>query len=212
MAKHLSRRLATTVLTLGVVAGAAGIAAAPAQASSTGPADSGPAPICWSQPVICVPQTWYVATSVITNDGLDQLLPTSSEANTTATSTQMSQTVTVTGTLTLSLSGQIPVLPSGILTSVDQIQPGGQLQVGGSDAQQGTVQVPAGDIGYLQFGIIYIQTNGTAYFRNVNGQVTSQPEVATVPVGFGYVASVAPIVSGSADSAAGHRTVVITSR
>jgi hypothetical protein len=210
MTRHLPRRLAAAVLTLGTLTGAAVVAAAPADAATA--ADSGPAPICWSQPVICVPQTWYVATSVITNDGLDQLLPTASEANTTATATQMSQTVTVTGQLTASLSGQIPVNPATVLGAVSTLTLGGQAQVSGSDAQQGTVQVPAGDIGYLKFGIIYIQTNGIAYFRNVNGQVTSAPEVATVPVGFGYIASVAPIQSGSASSAAGDRTVVITSR
>jgi hypothetical protein len=214
MTMHLPRRLAAAVLTLGTLAGAAVVAAAPAEAATatSTSADSGPAPICWSQPVICVPQTWYVATNVITNDGLDQLLPTASEANTTATATQMSQTVTVTGQLTASLSGQIPVNPATILGAVSTLTLGGQAQVSGSDAQQGTVQVPAGDIGYLEFGIIYIQTNGIAYFRNINGQVTSEPEVATVPVGFGYIASVAPIQSGSASSAAGNRTVVVTSR
>ena len=71
------------------------------------------------------------------------------------------------------------------------------------------VNIPPGDIGSLQFGIIYIQENGTAFFRNVNGQVTSNPAVAIVPEGFGYIASITPIISGAASS---HRTVVITSK
>ena len=81
--------------------------------------------------------------------------------------------------------------------------------IGGSVAIQGFVNIPAGDIGSLQFGIIYIQENGTAFFRNVNGQVTSSPAVATVPVGFGYIASDTPIISGAASS---HRTAVVTAK
>lgn len=93
----------------------------------------------------------------------------------------MSQTVT----LTASLSGDIPVAPSGIA----KVTPGGQASVSGSDAEQGTVQVPAHGVGYIRFGIIYEQVQGTAFFRNIYGTVTSATEVATVPVGFGYIAS-----------------------
>lgn len=109
-ARHLPRRFATVVLAAGAaVAGAVpadAVSAVPASAvpASVVPADSGPAPICWPAPVICVPQTWYVATSVVINDGLLQLLPTSVEVNTTSASTTLDQTVTVTGSLTASVT------------------------------------------------------------------------------------------------------------
>ena len=77
---------------------------------------------------------------MLTNDGLLQLLPTSVEANTTAKSTQMSQTVMVTGTLTAILTGSIPVPPSGTSAAVT---PDGEASTSDSDAEQGTVQVPA---------------------------------------------------------------------
>jgi hypothetical protein len=205
MAGHLPRRIAIAVLALGMAAGAAVMAAAPASATSARPADSGPAPICWPFPVICVPQAWFVVSNVITNDGLLQLLPTSTEANTTTVATQMSQTVTVSGSLTATVTGNIGVPGS----SIAAVTPGGQASVSGSDAVQGFVNIPPGDIGSLQFGIIYIQENGTVFFRNVNGQVTSSPQVATVPEGFGYIASVTPIINGAASS---HRTAVITAR
>lgn len=209
MAKHSPRRLATAVLAVGLVTGAAVVGAGPAQAASTSPADTGgPAPICWSAPVICVPQTWYVPTSVITNDGLLQLLPTAVEANTTSGPTQMTQTVTVSGSLTASLSGDIPLDPAGIAGGVAKLVPGVSGTISGSDAEQGFVDIPAGYVGYLKFGIIYAQTNGIAYFRNINGQVTSRPEVATAPIGFGYIASSAPI-QNNGSNAATHSTVVL---
>ena len=203
--RRLFRRVATITvslgLTSGVVAGVVTATIAPAEAATTSPATSGPAPICWPAPKICVPQTWWVPAKVLTNDGLLQLLPTSVEANTTAKSTQMSQTVTVTGTLTASLSGSIPVAPSGIAASVT---PQGQASVSGSDAEQGTVQVPAHGVGYLKFGIIYERIQGTAFSRNIDGTVTSATEVATVPVGFGYIASDSAI-----QNAANSKAVVI---
>jgi hypothetical protein len=202
MAGHLPRRIAIAVLALGIAAGTAVMAAAPAGATSARPADSGPPPICWPVPVVCVPQAWYVVSNVITNDGLLQLLPTSTEANTTTVATQMAQTVTVTGSLTASVTGNIGV-PA---TNIASVTPGGTAMIQGSDAVQGFVSIPPGDIGSLQFGIIYIQENGTAFFRNVNGQVTSNPAVAIVPEGFGYIASITPIISGAASS---HRTAVV---
>ena len=183
--RRLFRRVATITVGLGLTAGMVTAAIAPAEAATTSSATSGPAPICWPTPKICVPQAWWVPTKVLTNDGLLQLLPTSVEANTTAKSTQMSQTVTVTGTLTASLSGDIPVAPGGIA----KVTPDGQASVSGSDAEQGTVQVPAHGVGYLKFGIIYERIQGTAFTRNIDGTVTSATEVATVPVGFGYIAS-----------------------
>lgn len=206
MFSRLPRRLATIALSLGMAAGAAAVAVTPADAATTSPAASGPAPVCWHAPEVCVPQSWWVPTSVITNDGLLQLLPTSVEANTTAKSTQMSQTVTVTGSLTATVTGSIPVAPSALVT------PGGQAQVQGSDAEQGTVQVPAHGVGYLKFGIIYEKVRGIVYFRNVNGKVTSAPEVATVPVGFGYAASTAKIKSGGGTTAARKVKAVIVKK
>lgn len=202
MFSRLPRRFATVALSLGLAAGAAAVAVTPAHAATTSSAASsaasGPAPVCWPAPKVCVPQTWWVPTSVITNDGLLQLLPTAVEANTTAKSTQMTQTVTVTGTLTASVSGKIPVAPPGIA----DVTPGGSASISGSDAEQGFVQIPAHGVGYLKFGIVYEKIRGIAYFRNVNGKVTSAPEVATVPVGFGYVASTAKIKSGGGTTAA----------
>jgi hypothetical protein len=183
--RRLFRRVATITVGLGLTAGMVTATIAPAEAATTSSATSGPAPICWPAPKICVPQTWWVPTKVLTNDGLLQLLPTSVEANTTVQSTQMSQTVTVTGTLTASLSGDIPVAPGGIA----KVTPGGQASVSGSEAEQGTVQVPAHGVGYLKFGIIYERIQGTAFSRNIDGTVTSTTEVATIPVGFGYIAS-----------------------
>jgi hypothetical protein len=200
MSKRIFRRVATSVLSLGLAAGAAVTAITPAQAATTTSANSGPAPICWPAPKICVPQTWWVPTKVITNDGLLQLLPTSVEANTTSKSTQMSQTVTVTGSLTATLSGSIPVAASSIAGAAGSISPGGSAMIQGSDAEEGTVQVPAHGVGYIKFGIVYERIQGIAYLRNVNGTVTSAHEVATVPVGFGYVASDSPIQSESAHS------------
>jgi hypothetical protein len=206
MSRHNSRRLATSAVALGVIA-AAVFAAGPADAATASPADSGPAPICFAG--ICVPQTWFVAGNVVTNDGLFQLLPTVSEANTTTASTQMTQAVTVSGQLTLSLSGSIAVNPASVLGAVTSLTPGGQVQVSGSDAMTGTVQVPGGEIGYLQFGIIYDQVQGTAYSRDIFGTVTSAVETATVPIGFGYIASVAPITNSSSTS---DSTAVVTGK
>lgn len=183
--RRLFRRIAIITVSLGLTSGVVTATIAPAEAATASPAASGPAPICWAAPKICVPQTWWVPTKVLLNDGLLQLLPTSVEANTTAKSTQMSQTVTVSGTLTASVSGDIPVAPGGIA----KVTPGGQASVSGSDAEQGTVQVPAHGVGYLKFGIIYERIQGTAFFRNIDGTVTSASEVATIPVGFGYIAS-----------------------
>jgi hypothetical protein len=199
MDKHVFRSrnfrcVVAVTVSLGLTAGVVVAAVPAAEAATTGSAVSGPAPICWPFPKICVPQTWWVPTKVLTNDGLLQLLPTSVEANTTAKSTQMSQTVMVTGTLTATLTGDIPVAPSGIAASVN---PGGQAQVSGSDAEQGTVQVPTHGVGYLKFGIVYEQVRGTAFFRNIDGTVTSAIEVATIPEGFGYVASDSAIQSAS---------------
>lgn len=196
--RHVFRRVVTIAVGLGLTAGMVTATIAPAEAATTSSATSGPAPICWPFPKICVPQTWWVPTKVLTNDGLLQLLPTSVEANTTATSTQMSQTVTVTGTLTATLTGDIPVAPSGIAASVN---PGGQAQVSGSDAEKGTVQVPAHGVGYLKFGIVYEQVRGTAFFRNIDGTVTSATEVATIPVGFGYIASDSAIQNAASSKA-----------
>jgi hypothetical protein len=196
------RRVAAITVSLGLTVGAVAAAVQPAEAATTGSAASGPAPICWPFPKICVPQTWWVPAKVLTNDGLLQLLPTSVEANTTAKSTQMSQTVMVSGTLTATLTGSIPVAPNGIAA----VTPGGQASVSGSDAVQGTVQVPAHGVGYLKFGIIYEQVRGTAFFRNIDGTVTSATEVATVPVGFGYIASDSPIQN------AGNSKVVVTKK
>lgn len=217
MARHFPRRIASSALTLGMLAGAATFTAAPADAatasssspSSSSASDSGPAPICWSSPKICVPQTWYVPDSVVSNDDILQLLPTITEANNSTASTQLSQTVTVSGQLTLGLSGSISVSPAALLGSLTSLTPSGQIQVSGSVAVQGTVQVPAGDLGYLKFGIIYEQVTGTAYSRDIFGVVTSATETATVPIGFGYVASIAPITdSGSTTSS----TAVVTSK
>lgn len=209
MSKRLFRRAVTTILGLGLAIGAAAAAVTPAHAATITAAtartaaatsvDSGPAPVCSSSPKICEPQTWWVPTKTITNDGLLQLLPTSVEANTTSKSTQMSQTVTVTGSLTATLTGTIPVAPP----TTAAVTPGGQAQVSGSDAEEGTVQVPAHGVGYLKFGIIYDKIQGIAYYRHTDGTVTSETEVATVPIGFGYIASDANIA---------HNTVIVTKK
>lgn len=56
-------------------------------------------------------------------------------------------------------------------------------------------------VGYIRFGIIYEQVQGTAFFCNIDGTVTSATEVATVPVGFGYIASDSAIQNTSNSNA-----------
>lgn len=142
---------------------------------------------------LCIPATWYKVTNVITRDGIVQLLPTVVEPNNSSTPSTLSMTVTVTGSVTAGLTGSIPVAPPGIAASIG---PSVSAEVSGSVAVGATTTIPAGQTGYVQFGIITEKTNGIAYQRDVFCHVTSQPEVATAPEGFGYIASSASTHGG----------------
>jgi hypothetical protein len=148
---------------------------------------------------LCIPAAWYTVTSVITRDGIVQLLPTTVEPNNTANPSTLTQTVTVNGEVDAGVQGNIPVAPAGVAASIG---PSVSAKVSGTVTVTGTITVPPGQTGYLRFGIITEKTNGTAYSRDVFCNVTSAPEVATAPEGFGYLAS----------TAATNPTAVITGR
>ncbi len=111
-------------------------------------------PICADG--LCVPQSWYVADIILTNDGLYQLFPLSySEANTTDTSTVFTNTYTISATLTASLNVSIPLRAAEIAGGSVTLDPGAQAQVGAIDAVACTVNIPPNSIGILYPGILY---------------------------------------------------------
>jgi hypothetical protein len=157
---------------------------------------------------LCIPATWYQVTNVITRAGIVQLLPTAVEPNESSTPSTISMTVEVNGSLTAGVSGDIPVAPANIAASIG---PEVSATIGGSVSITGTVTVPPGQTGFLRFGIITEQTNGIAFFRDFFCNVTSEPEIATAPEGFGYIASTAPThPTGATDP--DRRAVVVTTK
>lgn len=192
-----ARVIRAAVLTAAIAA--VTLTATPAMAATAAPAK--PGDICW-------PTTWYTVTSVITRSGIVQLLPTVVEPNNSTEPSTLTMGVSVSGSVTAGVTGSIPVAPQGIAASIG---PNVSANVSGSVSISATTTVPPGYTGYLQFGIITEQTNGIAYSRDFWCNVTSQPEVATAPEGFGYIASSAP-TNPSSDAAVERHPAVITRR
>jgi hypothetical protein len=185
-----------TAAVAGLIAlgGAAFASAAPAAA------DTAPAPDCYSTSLsptgeICVPQTWIVATKVVTDDGLVtgdsiEFANNSSETSTVSQAEQIQLTLTagISGTIGLDAndiaqslsSGEISVPVSGNIT------PSAEISVTYSQTITGTATVPPQCVGTIYFGISYIMADVQAYSRSIEGIVTSAPELAWAPTGIGY--------------------------
>lgn len=150
-----------------------------------------------------IPQSWYVATSVITNEGLYQLGHPVVGDNPTPVDnpTCVSIAQTVSGTLAASLNGNFGVDgpgPAGISGAVAEIQPGVTATVGYSYAFTGSAPCPAETNTTVYFGINYVETTGTVYSLSTTGQITSQSGViAKVPTGFAYYTQYTPAIYGS---------------
>jgi hypothetical protein len=154
-------------------------------------------PLCYDG--YCVPQAWYVATSVITNGGLYQLGAAAPYVNTTSVTQSESRTLTITGSLTATLNGTFGVSGEAVSGAVAQVQPGVQASVSGSYAVAGTLNVPPGSVGYLYYGIVYVQTSGTVYSVDVSGHISTVAAnvVATVPVNWGFLGETEPYIGNS---------------
>lgn len=148
-----------------------------------------------------IPQSWYIATSVITNEGLYQLGTPVVGDNPTpvdnANCVSLSQAVN--GSLTASLNGTFGVDdPADISGAVAEIQPGVSATVGYTWTFSGSAPCPPETNTTVYFGINYVETSGTVYSLSVSGQITSQSGViAKVPVGWAYYTQFTPAISGS---------------
>lgn len=148
-----------------------------------------------------IPQSWYVATSVITNEGLYQLGNPVLGVNPTPVDNPNCVTLSqaVTGTLTATLQGTFGVSnPADISGAVAQIQPGVQASVGYTYTFSGSAPCPAETNTTIYFGINYVETTGTVYSLSAAGQITSQPGViAKAPTGWAYYTQYTPAIYGS---------------
>jgi hypothetical protein len=171
----------------------------------------GPPPACSSgycipqTPVsafgVWIPQSWYVATNVITNEGLFQFgTPVVGDNPTTVDNpTCVSLAQTVTGSATASLQGTFGIdNPAAISGAVAEIQPGVSASVGYSYTFSGSAPCPPETNTTIYFGIGYIRTTGTVYSLSASGQITSQSNVvATAPTGWAYYTQYTPAVYSS---------------
>jgi len=147
-----------------------------------------------------IPQSWYVATSVITNEGLYQLGHPVVGANPTPVDNPncVSLAQTVSGTLTASLQGTFGVDGPAVEGGVAEIQPGVTASVGYSYTFAGSAPCPAETNTTVYFGINYVETTGTVYSLSSSGQITSHPGViATAPTGFAYYTQYTPAIYSS---------------
>lgn len=148
-----------------------------------------------------IPQSWYIATSVITNEGLYQLGSPVVGDNPTPVDNpncvNLSQTVS--GTLTATLQGTFGIdNPADISGAVAEIQPGVSASVGYSYTFAGSAPCPPQTNTTVYFGINYVETTGTVYSLSASGQITSQPGViAKAPTGWAYYTQFTPAVYGS---------------
>jgi hypothetical protein len=177
---------------------------------SNGTCVPGPPPACSSGycipqtpiggPGLWIPQSWYIATNVLTNEGLFRLGTPVIGDNPTPVDNpncvNLSQTVS--GSLTAKLDGNFGVSdPSAISGAVAEVQPGVSATVGYSYTFGGSAPCPAQTNTTIYFGIGYVQTTGTVYSLSASGQITSQSEVtATVPTGWAYYTQFTPAVYG----------------
>jgi hypothetical protein len=178
---------------------------------SNGTCVPGPPPACSSgycipqAPVnvfgVWVPQTWYIATSVITNEGLFRFGNPVTGDNPTQVDNPgcISLSQTVSGSATASLNGTFGVHnPADISGAIAEIQPGVSASVGYSYTFGGSAPCPPETNTTIYFGIGYVQTNGTVYSLNASGQITSRSGVvATAPTSWAYYTQYTPAVSGS---------------
>ena len=177
---------------------------------SNGTCVPGPPPACSSgycipqTPVsifgVWIPQSWYVATSVITNEGLYQLGHPVVGDNPTPVDnpTCVSIAQTISGTLTATLQGNFGVDgPAAISGAVAEIQPGVTASVGYTYTFTGSAPCPAETNTTVYFGINYVETTGTVYSLSSTGQITSQSGViAKAPTGFAYYTQYTPAIYG----------------
>jgi hypothetical protein len=170
----------------------------------------GPPPACASgycipqTPVnvlgVWVPQSWYIATSLITNEGLYRLgTPVVGDNPTSVDNPScISLAQTVTGTLTASLQGTFGIDAAETSGAVAEIQPGVSASVGYSYTFSGSAPCPPETNATIYFGIGYVQTSGTVYSLAASGQITSQSGVvATVPTGWAYYTQYTPAIYSS---------------
>jgi hypothetical protein len=147
-----------------------------------------------------VPQSWYAATSVITNEGLFRLGPPVVGDNPTTVDNPscVSLAQTVSGSATASLKGTFGVDdPAAISGAVAEIQPSVSASVGYSYTFNGSAPCPPETNTTIYFGIGYVQTTGTIYSLSASGQITSQSGVvATVPTGWAYYTQYTPAIYG----------------
>jgi hypothetical protein len=146
-----------------------------------------------------IPQSWYVATSVITNEGLFRIgNPVVGDNPTTVDNpTCISLAQTVTGSATASLQGTFGIDQADVAGAVAEIQPGVSASVGYSYTFSGSAPCPAETNTTIYFGIGYVQTTGTVYSLSASGQITSQSGVvATAPTGWAYYTQYTPAVYG----------------
>lgn len=178
---------------------------------SDGTCVPGPPPACLSG--YCVPQTpvklfgswipqsWYVAKRVITNEGLYQFGTPVVGDNPTPVDNPFCVTLsqTVYGSATATLQGTFGVdNPAVIDGAVAEIQPGVSATVGYSYTFSGSAPCPPETNTTVYFGINYVETTGTVYSLSSSGHITSQSDVvAKVPTGWAYYTQYTPAVSGS---------------
>jgi hypothetical protein len=148
-----------------------------------------------------IPQAWYVATSVTTNEGLYRIGNPVVGDNPTPVDNPscVNLAQTVSGTLTATLQGTFGVHdPAAISGAVAEIQPGVSASVGYTYTFSGSAPCPPETNTTIYFGIGYVQTTGTVYSLSVSGQITSQSGVvATVPTGWAYYTQYTPAVYSS---------------
>jgi hypothetical protein len=154
-------------------------------------------PVCYDGG--CIPHSWYVATSLVTNGGLYQLGAAAPYVNTTSVTQSESETLTISGSLSASLNGTFGVSGEAVSGAVAQIEPGVSASVSGSYTVSGTLNVPPVSVGYLYYGIVYAQTSGTVYSVSASGQISTVATkvIATAPVNWGFLGEAEPYVSNS---------------
>ena len=147
---------------------------------------------------VWVPQSWYVATSVITNEGLFRFGNPVGADNPTPVDDPscVSLAQTVSGNASATLQGTFGVdSPAAVAGAVAEIQPGVSASVGYSYTFSGSAPCPAETNTTIYFGIGYVQTTGTVYSLSASGQITSQSDVvATAPTGWAYYIQYTPAV------------------